>query len=469
MPLAVNEPSAEVKAMRLEWAILEALQGGTPAMRRASTALLPQWPAEEQASYLARLNTATLFPAYKRTVRVMSGKPFAKALTLADAAPAIETWAQDIDQQGVSLHVFAAEMFAESFYGLAGILVDYPIVDAGQPETVAQREAAGRRPYWVRIKHDQVLGWRAKVDGGRMRLTQLRLLESVEEPDGDFGTVVIEQVRVLEPGRWAIWRQSTDSKGARVWAVFAFGATTLADIPFVPLYGFRDAFMRGTSPLLDLAYLNVKHWQSQSDQDTILHVARVPILAMIGADDDSQLAVGASTAVKLPLGAEMKFVEHTGAAIAAGQTSLDALEQQMIQAGAELLVKKPGDRSATESANDAEGNKCDLQRLAENFEDALDQALVFTAQFAHLDKPGSVKLFNDYAAATLTDASATLVKDLQMAGLISRATALRELQRRGVISSDIDVDDELAQAEADGPALGALPGAPLPGDEPGAE
>jgi hypothetical protein len=38
--------------------------------------------------------------------------------------------------------------------------------------------------------------------------------------------------------------------------------------------------MMGISPLRDLAYLNVKHWQSQSDQDTILHVARVPILAI---------------------------------------------------------------------------------------------------------------------------------------------------------------------------------------------
>jgi hypothetical protein len=50
-------------------------------------------------------------------------------------------------------------------------------------------------------------------------------------------------------------------------------------IPFVPLYGTRLAFMMGISPLRDVAYLNVKHWQSQSDQDTILHVARVPILA----------------------------------------------------------------------------------------------------------------------------------------------------------------------------------------------
>lgn len=38
----------------------------------------------------------------------------------------------------------------------------------------------------------------------------------------------------------------------------------------------------GKPPLIELAHLNVKHWQSQSDQDNILHVIRVPILVRIG-------------------------------------------------------------------------------------------------------------------------------------------------------------------------------------------
>jgi len=35
--------------------------------------------------------------------------------------------------------------------------------------------------------------------------------------------------------------------------------------------------MQAKPPLLDLAWLNVEHWQSASDQSNILHVARVPI------------------------------------------------------------------------------------------------------------------------------------------------------------------------------------------------
>jgi hypothetical protein len=183
MPLAVNEQSEEVASLALQWAVLEALQGGTPAMREAGIAYLPQWPNEEAASYRARLATATLFPAYKRTVSVMAGKPFAKELTLSEDAPeSIRKWAQDIDRQGVSLHAFAAEMFNETVgYGLAGVLVDYPaVVPVKTGRTVAQVEASGARPYFVRVMHDQILGWRHEVAGGRVRLTQLRLAESAE-------------------------------------------------------------------------------------------------------------------------------------------------------------------------------------------------------------------------------------------------------------------------------------------------
>jgi hypothetical protein len=454
MPLAVNEQSEEIKTLAEQWTVLEALQGGTPAMRTAKTTYLPKWPNEEQDSYNTRLATATLFPAYKRTVSVMASKPFAKALTLSDDAPdSIKQWSADIDLQGVSLHSFAAEMFCETVgYGLAGVLVEYPAAAPSDGLTVAQVEASGRRPYFVRVMHDQILGYKTEVANGRVRLTQLRLAESATEDDGRYGVKVLPQVRVLEPGKWEVWQQTASS----AWVLKDSGTTSLPDIPFVPFYGVREGFMCGKPALLDLAYLNVKHWQSQSDQDTILHVARVPILAMIGAEDETQLTVGAMAAVKLPQDAELKFVEHTGASIEAGAASLTALEEQMIQTGAELLVQKPGARTATEDANDAEGNKSDLQRMAENFEDALDQALGFMAQFASLPNGGSVSLFSDYGASTLSDASAKLIVDMHGAGLLSKETSVKEIQRRGYLAADVDVAEELERIDADGPPLGTV-------------
>lgn len=452
--LAVHQPNRDVADLRKQWCMIESLHRGTLAMREAGKAFLPQWPGEQEDAYKARLLTATLFPSYKRTVGVMSGKPFAKPLALKDAPDDVVKWAENIDLQGVSLHSFAAEMFEEVVgYGLAGILVEHPVATPSSTgtKTKAQVEASGNRPYFVRVKHDQILGWRAQMVGGRMKLTQLRILESTEQDVGLYGTVTVPQVRVLMPGGYEVHQPVGDGGE---WQMVDQGLTTLSDIPYVPLYGLRESFMIGLPPMIDLAYLNVKHWQSQSDQDTILHVARVPILAMVGADDQTQLTVGGSSAVKLPMGADMKFIEHTGAAIKAGADSLTELVEQMIQTGAELTVKKPGaQRTASQDNNEAEANKSDLQRMAENFEDALDQALVYMADFAKLPKPGSVKLFSDYGAATMGEASATLIKDLHIAGIITGETAIKELQRRGVVSDDVDPGVEFEMAKSEVPPI----------------
>lgn len=480
----VNDRSAAVEAMAVEWPMLEALMGGVRKMREGGKRWLPQWPNEDDDAYKTRVSTATLFPAYRRTVGVMVGKPFSAELTLSEATP-VEIrgeygedgqqekpgWADDIDREGVSLHVFASEMFEESFYGLCGILVDTPkpIPTAGPQPTKREQDQAGVRPYFVRVMHNQILGWKSALreGGGGRYLTQLRILECVTEDDGEFAEREIEQVRVLTPGAWQVWREGPRSE----WVLHDEGTTSLDFIPFVPVYGRRRGFMDGAPPLLDLAYLNVEHWQSKSDQQTILHVARVPILFGKGIGAQTSLSVGSASAILVDeTNADLKWVEHTGAAIDSGAKSLEALEEEMIQSGAELLVKRPGTRTATEDANDAEGNKSDLLRMVENFEDSINQALVIMAQMAKLEASGSATAHKDFGASSLSGASATLIKDLMVANKLSDETGINELKRRGELSAEVDPEIEAERIKAQGPPLGEVMNDPLanPRKAPGA-
>lgn len=455
MPLAVNERTSEIERLAKEWPMLEALVGGTTAMRDAGEKFMPKFPSEEIESHKARVRTATLFPAFRRTAAVMAAKPFAKPLTLSeDTPPDIEAWADDIDREGVNLHAFAGEMLLEALqFGLCGVLVEAPkAINTTRPSSKAEQARAGVRPYFVRVKHSQILGYRVERANGRLLMSQLRIAEPTTVPDGDYGEKTVERVRVLTPGAWEVW-EKVGSNGVMSWVKIEDGKSGLPVIPFVPFYGTRLGFMCGVSPLVDLAHLNVKHWQSQSDQDTILHVARVPILFASGFPEDTSIAIGASTAVRsTDAAADIKWVEHTGAAIGAGRESLADLQEQMIQAGAELLVKRPGARTATESAGDAEANKSDLQRITETFEDGLDQALQYMADYAGLGTGGEVSLYKDFGAATLTDASAQLVVTMQQGGLISNETAIREMQRRGALSDNIDPDDEAERVAMQDPA-----------------
>lgn len=449
--MTVNAQSPEVAAMAADWEIITPLMGGTRAMRAAGRRLLPQEPREDDEDWKYRNCTATLFPAYQRTIGVMAAKPFSRELTLTDEnSERIKTLAMDIDQMGNNLHVFAGELICEVLaYGIAGVLVDYSRVE-GEVRTQADSIASGARPYWVLIKHDQVLGWRSERVNGSERLTMLRIMESVTVDDGDWGAKDIEQVRVLRPGIWELYRKN--EKGEFV--LHDEGTTTLPMIPYVPFYGRKAGFMVGKPPLADLAYQNVKHFQHQSDQDDSARFARKRLLVIIGMDEQSTLTTSSSHALKLPKDSDAKVVQGSAESVTVGRTELEALEAQMIQTGAELLVARPGQRTATEAGNDAEANKSELLRITEGIEDGLDQCIQFTADWlGSPEESGNVSLFKDFSASTLTEASNDLLLRMNMAGKISDETLFAETKRRGLISAERQWEDERDALEGQGPVL----------------
>ncbi len=455
---AVRKQSDAAAALNKYCDLIDALLGGTDAMRAAGKLYLPQWPGEDDKAHATRLAVATLFPAYQRTIEVLGAKPFSKPVTFGKDVPAkIQKLCEDVDRQGRNLHAFLAEVGQEALgYGFSGILVDYPPTKDkdGNPlyVTKADEDSAGVRPYFVQIHPRCILGWLSDKSG----LTQLRLLESVEVPDGVFDVKTIEQVRVLRRGAWETWRK-VEGKGNDDWAPHESGVTTLKGIPFVPVYGNRLGFMMARPALLELAHANVEHWQSKSDQQNILHVARVPILfaKMLG---ESSITVGAGAAVKSedPNG-DLKFVEHTGAAIEAGRMSILDLEDRMRQAGAELLVIKPGNITESQTLADNEQGACALQKVAENIEDSADQALQLMAEWLGEQQGGHVTLFKDFGAATLAEATAELLLKANQAGKLSDESLHEEFQRRGIVKPDIDWPTEKERIERQGPPQGVMP------------
>ncbi len=460
MTTSIRSTCAAVDAMGCHWRLIDALLGGSEAMRRAGEAYLPRQPKEEQDDWQYRLDTATLYPAFERTVEILAGKPFSKQITIGENVPArMKPWLELVDLRR-NLHVFAATVMEDALaYGLAGILVDYPRTDG--VKTRADEISTGVRPYFVHIRAKNILGWRSEVRNGREELTQLRLLEVVEESDGDYGTVSIEQVRLLEPGKWEIWRQAADRR--KKWVLHESGTTTLDKIPFVPVYGKYISFMQGRPPLLALAEQNKDHWRESSDQRDSVRFARKRLLVFIGLDDTSEIVASSSYGVKLPLNADAKILQGSAESVEIGRKEIDTIEEQMRQSGAEMLVIRPGKITATQTSSEDQGNLCALQRIALDLEDGLDMALQYMAEWVGEAQGGNVTVFKDFGAATLADASAELLLKTGQAGKLSDETLFSELQRRGILSPDLKYEDEKERIEAQGPALGTMT-APIDGN-----
>lgn len=438
----VDKQSSVVAAQAVHWLMIDALVGGTAAMRAAGERLLPKWPAEELEGYKARLNSTTLFPAYSRTTEIMAAKPFARPMDLEKTTklpPRVKTFVGDVDMFGTDLQPYAAGLMLEAMrYGLLGVLVDAPANDGAR--TVAQERELGVRPYFAKYPAANILGWRATRDANGSHLTLLRLKEQIVEPDGDFGETTVDQVRVLTPGAWQVWRKKPDGSG---WMVHQSGVTSLKKIPFVFFYGLRKGFGVGAPPLLDLAYMNVEHWQSSSDQQTILHVARVPILFAKGFADGEPLTIGAASAVRSNReNADLTWVEHSGAAIEAGRQSILDLEDRMRQTGAELLIQQPATATATQVTTESEGNRSALQAIVEDFEESLETCLKLMSEWVGESFEPDVQLHKDFGAANLSEKGGDLLLRAASDGHASSETVFNSLKRMDIVPHDNAWDDE---------------------------
>lgn len=450
----VATPCSEYKEMEEARCLPNCLMEGTAGMRAAGKTYLPQEPAESDAAYKNRLNRSILFNKFEDTVSTLTGLVFAKPVALHDMPPEVEEWAKNIDLTGRDLSTFARDVLRQSGLvdGLGFILVDYQrtVRAEGEPPlTLAQERAAGLRPYLIHITAENLIGWQDATINGVKTLTQIRIKECVEVPDGPFDTAEIDQIRELKPGSVTLWRQNMDTKE---WFVFDEWATSLDFIPLVPFYGKREGFMEGCPPLENLAWLNLKHWQVSSDHGNINHVICVPILFGAGMDADTvKLDIGASRMVTAPTGATMAYVEHSGQGIAGIERQLATIEAQMERFSGEMVSTGVA-KTATESGIDSNNAHSKLQNIALGLQAALGQALGFMCQWVGIDLgKGHTEVNTDFDETDLNSQTLTALNDARAKGLISREVYAYNLKRGEMFPKDWTPEDEQAALEAEGP------------------
>ena len=452
----------EVAAMQARAALPNTLMGGTFAMRLAKTTYLPQMAMETQKDYSDRLAATTLLPQFSETVDDFATKPFTEPMTFSeDTPPEILDWLENTDLQGQTAAQFFQGVLRQSLVdGITFILVDHPPVPQGA--TKATENAMGARPYLIHVPLANLIGWRSSTVAGKHVLTQVRILECVTEDSGDFGVAEITQIRVIDPGMVRVYRQTGDKKD---WVLVddLSGPISLQEVPIVAVYTGRHGFMVALPPLEGLAYLNVQHWQSSSDQRNILHTARVPFLFGKGLDvpkEGAEQAHGANMMMTASQpDADLKYVEHGGAAIGAGRDDLKDLEEQMRQISGELVSAVA--KTATEAGLDSEQSCSWLKSQVLAFEGSIAEVLRLMGSWKGITPTGTVVLFKDFEQEPIDAPTLLGLNTLQTSGNLSRKTLLRILQDAGKLPADVDIDEELQRID-DETAAGMPPPKSVP-------
>lgn len=449
-------PSDAYQDMAPKWEMIETLLGGTASMRAAGEEYLPRHSAEEQHDYDERLNTAVLYNVLELTLDSLVGRVFREEARLNDDVPdKIKNLSSNIDLQRTPLSSFLSMWFREGIAkGFAHVYIDMPALSADQraTRTLADDQKENRRPFWSLIKPENLIFAFFENINGVDTLTHARFVESRSELVG-FAEQCHTQIRVLTPGAWEVWEDENELKKGRKpkWVVVSEGTFDLPIIPLVTFYANKSGNMVCKPPLEDLAYMNVRHWQSNSDQINVLTVARFPMLASSGAQVEAgkhSQPIGPRQLLTMrdPNG-RFYYVEHSGKAIAAGKDDLESLEERMAAYGAEFLRRKITGRTAFERAADSNEAISPLKRMAIEFGQTVEHALEITGMWMNIPQgeTGTITVNTEFTEIDESPAPLNTLEKARERLDLSRETWLNEMVRRGVLDQTLNVKDELAR------------------------
>ena len=432
----VQDPNTAWFAQEAHWILIEDLMQGTYGMRKKHRRYLPQEPREQDESYDNRLARSVCPPYYIRLERMMAGMLTRKPVRLDDTADIIREQLFDVDLNGNDLNVWTYETTRQMVrYGHIGVLVDAP--------------STGGRPYWVSYTPRQILGWRTELQDGKQVLTQLRLLETVTVPDGLYGEKQVQQIRVLTPGEYQLHRKEDNSD----FQVVDEGRTSLSEIPFSVAYAQRCGFMESRPPLEDIAELNLKTYQVQSDLDNQLHISAVPMLAFYGFGSAAEeVSAGPGEAIAFPADGRAEYIEPGGSSFDYQFKRLEQLAQQINELGlSAVLGQKLSAETAEAKRIDRSQGDSTMMVIAQNMQDLIDNCLQFHAQYlGNATAAGSSYVNRDFLGARLEPQDIQSLLALYTAGTITQETLLRELAEGDVLGDNFDVDEELEATAAGG-------------------
>jgi len=486
--------SAAQFAARQRWAHLTDLLGGTQHMRTCTRLKewLPPLKGESPEAYRWRQRRAFLYPAFRDTVAKLSARPFShRPVVLVNGEalnPSLQRMEANVDKAGRNLTQFCRAWLRDGLIrGMSLALIDFPATNGVYHH--GDEMDRGIWPTWVHITGDQILGVHSDIasETGQVYLTQLRYEAENVEPYGPFGERTVKRIRIWNAPEMDGYGQPLVVGGLRAQGTMETWVEvdrqwklesgpiphSYPGIPVVPFFTAQTGFFEGEPYFEDLGWLNIRHWQSLSDQNNILDHARVPMRYEFGVDtsiEDIEATAPTKTAASSVIravnpDAKAGFVEIRGDAIPAGERDLNRLEERMQQLGSAPLVERVA--TATEASIKSGETLTVMQSWIRDLETACRDCYLVAARWlewgeakmqGRLPKPDrqllpekfAIDIFSDFQVARGDASQAELLLKARLSQNITQRRFLEELQARGMLADTMDIDAELAELAMEG-------------------
>ncbi len=436
------------------WTLLNA--GGLGA---AKEKYLPKEPAEPTGAYQARLGRATYTPIYRDAIKSYAG--LLSRVHLIDSPASLENAEQNVDLQGSSLTSFLTRIDEMALRdGGTFVMVDM-MPERGGDNNFFDQMNDGRQPYFISIARADVINWKVSYNRGLESVDQVtvRMLRSVPNPEGAYGSVVEPVYYVLTPGKVEMYR--VVKADAQRWANQKIDEinTTLPIVPLVWYGATTTRFAQGDLPMDGLADLSIQHFQMRSDLNELLHKCAMPVPvrkgAPIGPDGKpAPLILGPNTAVDLSgeSGSDFSFAEPSGKSLERHQAEIVHVEALMDRSSLNFLYGA-NVKTATEASLRASQVASSVSALVRNKAAAFGVLMrlwaFYAGEQAQITKESGLAINDSLINKPLGASEMAQLVNLYTQGLISKKTVLDELQRGGVLDPDLVIEEEMERLEED--------------------
>ena len=457
------------------------LMGGTEAMRLAGGRYILKKEAEQERAYNHRVERTVLRNAFAQTIGYYRGLVFSRQAALDNASSDMgeddlqrfREWSENVDQRGHNLTAWSGNVFTSGLVsGVTFCLVDYPHVETVnedgvtlyrasdgmmRPKTAAADAEEGWQPYFVHIPAEQVFDCRAEWRNGRRVITHFRYVE-IRQEQSQANPFELEEVQYIHAywlDRWEVWRFSlVNGQASPSSEPYEQGKMALDEIPvavFMP--GASRSDFTARPALMDLAHLNVRHWQATSEQYDLLAYVRLPVWTVtdavqkIGTDGKPEpLTFGPGNVIYLSPGGSVQSCGVDAASVEAGRQDLRDLEDAMATYGLQIMQAQSAARltAAQVQRESREGNS-QLRNWALDFQDFLENCLRLVAKWWEIPDGPSVKVNDDYADR----ASIDYLIQLHDKGIIGKETLAAFAVRLGILPDDFNYSDEVSRLAQD--------------------
>jgi len=435
-------------------------------LRNVKQKYIPQEEAEPPEAYKARLNRSVFADFFRGSIVAFAGV-LAK-FQVVEAPPSMAEALNNIDREGNSLTAFLQRADALMIRD-GGVLlsVDMP---RGQVRTRAEEIQQDRRPYLLMRSRAKVLNWWTTIEDGIETLDQVTVLELREVRDGAFGVKTVPRYRVITREGWQVFSIERNA-GNELEAVpdpedqGSYLGPSGEPLPIVPVVWYsadQTGFGQGAQMLRQVVEHSLEHVQQRSDLREKTHRCAMPVPVAIGrtppapGERRKPLVLGPNSVVDLDQGGSFSFAEPSASSLAEQRAQIAEVEKLISRQTLGFLYGDPGStKTATQAGLEGAQTEATIHSIAEAKASAVQQLMAIWCAFTGEELPQdagiqmNATVFEPPMVAADSD---ELQKLTGGATLMSRRSAIEELQRRGRLRVTTTPEDELQRIKEEEPA-----------------